>query len=86
MVLLVRNCQLMASAPLATSVTSTKPSGIRTITNASHMSTVMIWFLDRRQPDGSRRSTGWASESETAAIIPPWPAAWNAPRTSGPPG
>src|SRR6185437_15408808 len=53
----VRNCQLMAEAPLAITVYRTKPSGSSAKTKATHISVVAIWFLARRQPAGSRRST-----------------------------
>jgi hypothetical protein len=53
----VRNDQVIAEAPLAMTVYSTKPSGISTTTNASTISVVAIWFFLRRQPAGSRRST-----------------------------
>src|SRR6266851_554444 len=66
---LVRNDQLMAEAPLAITVYRTKPSGISTATNAATIATVAIWFLVRRQPAGSRRST--AGCSVAAAIMPP---------------
>ena len=54
---LVRNCQVIAEAPLEITVYMTKPRGISVSTNAAHISAVMIWFLVRRQPLGSRRST-----------------------------
>ena len=60
---LVRNCQLMAVTPLAITVKSTKTSGTRMTTNANHITTVTIWFLVRRQPPGSRRSTVCCSEA-----------------------
>ena len=72
MSLLVRNCQLMAEIPLATTVTITKPSGTTVTTKAIHISTVAIWFLERRQPPASRRSTaGWtgACDSHQAPLI-----------------
>ena len=47
----------MAPTPLGITVKSTKPSGTRVTTKASHIRTVAIWFLVRRQPPGSRRST-----------------------------
>src|SRR5947209_7953626 len=53
----VRKDQLMAEAPLAITVYRTKPSGISRITNAVTIAMVTIWFLVRRQPAGSRRST-----------------------------
>ena len=56
---LVRNCQLMTEAPLAITVNRTNPSGMITSTNASHIRTVAMRFLVRRQRRGSRRSAGW---------------------------
>src|SRR5271170_3116726 len=53
----VRKDQLMLEAPLAMTVTRTKPSGITTRMIERTISEVMMRFLDRRQPAGSRRST-----------------------------
>ena len=53
---LVRKDQLITEAPLATTVTRTNPSGMITSTNATHISTVTMRLLVRRQPAGSRRS------------------------------
>ena len=53
----VRKDQLMLEAPLAITVTRTKPSGMITSTNERTISQVARRFLVRRQPAGSRRST-----------------------------
>ena len=78
---LVRNCQLIALAPLAITVTSTKPSGTRASTKAAHMSDVAIWFLVRRQPPGSRRSTAPSRGLVRQPSGAPSSAARSAPRS-----
>ncbi len=78
----VRNCQLMIEAPLAMTVNRTNPSGMIVSTNATTMRTVMIRFLVRRQPFGSRRSGAWRGAA-MAVIRPPSSAARIAPRSPG---
>ena len=77
----VRNCQLIAEAPLEITVKRTKPSGTSMTTNATHMPTVAIWFLVRRQPLGSRRSTVCCSLA--MAIMPPVRGVRSGPRSRG---
>ena len=78
---LVRNCQLMAEAPLAITVNSTNPSGMITSANATQISTSAMRFLVRRQPAGSRRSGSCCSA--TAAIRHPASAGRTVPRSPG---
>ena len=63
---LVKNDQLMTEAPLAITVYRTNPRGMITTANATHIATVAIRSLVRRQPAGSRRSAVCCSV--TAAI------------------
>ncbi len=63
----VRKDQLMLDAPLAMTVTRTKPSGTITSTNEITISQVAMRFLVRRQPAGSRRST-FCGSAVTAVI------------------
>ena len=69
-VLLVRNCQLIAPTPLAITVKGRSRAEPGWQTKASHITKVAIWFLARRQPPGSRRSTCCCSEA-TAIRRPP---------------
>ena len=71
----------MADAPFAITVKSTKPSGTSMTTKAVHMPTVAIWFLLRRQPLGSRRSTVCCSLA--MAIMPPVRGVRSGPRSRG---
>ena len=75
--------QLMIEAPLAITVTRTNPSGMITSTNESTISQVIMRFLVRRQPAGSRRSTCCGS-AVTPAIRHHASAGRCAPRSPGP--
>ncbi len=82
----VRNFQLIALAPFWMTVKITHTSGIRTSAKAAHMTTVAIWFLVRRQPLVSRRSTA-PGGGETAAIRrSPYSDGPSASRSRGRPG
>src|SRR5271165_5151040 len=81
--LLVRKDQLIAEAPLAITVNRTNASGMSATANEVTIRAVMMRFLVRRQPFGSRRS-GCCDSAVTAVIRHHASAGRSAPRPREP--